>query len=317
MTDGQLRIRITAWEREQAWAPPHADTALRTAHLDRFRADRDQRLAAAGAEAGEEARTDAQTGTADGAAPGHGDAVTRALDRTAAERAAWAASTAATRAAAERAGAEAARRGLVIGTEPDRLTTEELLAADRHARVEDDARRVITDNDIRDHERALAADLFDADDRSPHLDHPTPSDVRAAAEDAAHEATQHTGHAAAESDTADEVAADRRSGAVPVGAHAVLDQRPTTAELAAAESAAHSAAAVIADRRSQEAAAQQHSHAAAADWEPAVVDHDLVAPDLTTAGRERRRAATAAPNAAQAADAAVTFDAGAGDAAGL
>src|SRR5204862_111313 len=33
LTDGQLAARVGAWEREQAWAPPHADAALKHAEL--------------------------------------------------------------------------------------------------------------------------------------------------------------------------------------------------------------------------------------------------------------------------------------------
>ena len=33
MSDGQLLARVRAWQREQAWAPPHADDALRAAEL--------------------------------------------------------------------------------------------------------------------------------------------------------------------------------------------------------------------------------------------------------------------------------------------
>jgi hypothetical protein len=271
MTDGQLRVRITAWEREQAWAPPHADTALKTAYLDTYQAERDAQLTHAAKQA---ADADATMPDAN-SAPARAAAVSRAIQETARVRAEWAAETAATRAAAERADAEAARRGLVIGHEPDRVTAEELLAADRAARYADDDHRVITDTDVIDPAAGDARDLFIADDRSPSLDHPGPATVEAAARDAAEQAAQ--AQAAQDANTAQAGAATAVDDATAkVGARAVLDARPSPAELAGAVTAAHAAAAVIADRRSQEASVD--------------IDHAAVElPDPATAGRSRER----------------------------
>lgn len=149
LTDGQLRTRVAAWEREQTWAPPHADRAMRQAELDTDAASTEATLARA---TGDTERADALDAEAERRA-----AVARAADAIAEGRAAWAQNVAWTRAAAEAAAEELTRRGLTPGAEPDRVTPEEWLAAERAAREADDAHRSITENDLADERNDEAA----------------------------------------------------------------------------------------------------------------------------------------------------------------
>jgi hypothetical protein len=110
LSDGQLRVRIRAWEREQAWAPPWAADALRTAETARHAATLTE--AEHRPEDAEQHRAEAAPKTA--AAQHH-----TTLDQ---RRTQWATTTAPTRATAETADTEAQRHGLDLDHEPDRTT---------------------------------------------------------------------------------------------------------------------------------------------------------------------------------------------------
>ena len=140
LSDGQLRARVSAWQREQQWAPAHADAALRDAELRAADARTEAILAAA-------------SGDHERAAELHAEverltAVARGTDAVADARAGWAAETSVTRDLAERAEGELAARGVAPGAEPDRVDAETWLAEQRRAAEAEDAHRLVTELDL-------------------------------------------------------------------------------------------------------------------------------------------------------------------------
>ncbi|MFG1820387.1 MobF family relaxase [Kribbella sp. NPDC049174] len=164
MSNGQLRVRVRAYEREKAWAPPsvaeelagtrqHADDQRRTATLRETEAD-----ASSDPETAQRLRTEAAEARA----------LAQALDARAAElasadqaRAEWYAHTAATREAARRATDELKERG--IDNSDDGHTTEEWLA-DRRAddQGDDDHREVTDEHDLTDVAQQRDTDTIEA-----------------------------------------------------------------------------------------------------------------------------------------------------------
>ena len=137
LSDGQLRIRIRAYEREAAWAPRYVGNELAGTH--QAAAHHRQTAALRAAEAAAAADPD-RAGPAAAPRPRRPPRSPSILDARAAElqqlddaRARWLAHTAGTRAAADRAKAELAARH-VDDTEPEQqVTAEEWLAAHRAA----------------------------------------------------------------------------------------------------------------------------------------------------------------------------------------
>ncbi len=129
MTEGRLRIRVRAAELEKAWAPPHADDALRTAEIGAESARQAAALAYAAVENATRLGDHDTASVHLTAAAGHDadhtlrTAALEPLTVTVTARAAWAAATAVTLDEGTRATAELTRRGLTPGTEPDRTTT--------------------------------------------------------------------------------------------------------------------------------------------------------------------------------------------------
>lgn len=223
LTDGQLRARVAAWERKQAWAPPHADPALRHAELAADHARTEATLTAAADD-----HDRARVAAADAA---HHEAVARHTETIAAARAAWAEETAWTRGAGEAAADELGRRGLAPGREHDRTTAEEWLAAETAARRADDAHRVVTDHDLTHETDAVAvAETV-----------PGPAAERSAAEAAD----------AGEGSEVDEA---------PGYAHTSVAPDPSEVELDAYLHAADRAVDITADRASKEAAHDADDH---------------------------------------------------------
>jgi conjugative relaxase-like TrwC/TraI family protein len=140
LSDGALQARVTAWEREQAWAPAHADESLRTAELDAEDARREAILARASGD--DDA---AEEWEAEAAARG---TVARAMSRVEEARGEWATNTAVTRDLAERAAEELDSRGLTRGEEPDRVSAEEWLDHQREVDARDEAVREVTELDV-------------------------------------------------------------------------------------------------------------------------------------------------------------------------
>ncbi|SDH02707.1 conjugative relaxase domain-containing protein, TrwC/TraI family [Pseudonocardia oroxyli] len=150
MSDGQLRVRIRAAEREAVWAPRYVANELAGTHQA---ADAQRRSAALRA-AEAETSTDPERLLQESREAG---ALADVLDKRAAElravddaRSRWLAHTAATRAAGDRARAELALRHADTAPEPT-VTAEEWLAAHRAEQVEDERHREITEEYELDH----------------------------------------------------------------------------------------------------------------------------------------------------------------------
>ncbi|MGH3613313.1 MAG: ATP-dependent DNA helicase [Pseudonocardia sp.] len=153
MSDGQLRCRIRAWERDQAWAPRYvgnelagtrqaADTQRQTAAL------RTAEAAAAG-DAAERVRLEAEARDA-AALADLLDVRAGQLQQLDDDRAAYLAHTAGTRAAADVSRYLLAERHADdIQPEPQ-VTAEEWLAVERADRADDDAGRAVTEHDLTD-----------------------------------------------------------------------------------------------------------------------------------------------------------------------
>jgi conjugative relaxase-like TrwC/TraI family protein len=147
LSDGQLRLRVRAYEREKAWAPRYVANELAAIRqtAERHRATAALRTAEAAA-AGDADRTRLEREGADAAA------LAEVLDTRAAEleladqaRSRWLVHTAATRAMADRASAELnARKAEREAPEPE-VTAEEWLAAHAAAMCAEDPHREITD----------------------------------------------------------------------------------------------------------------------------------------------------------------------------
>jgi hypothetical protein len=153
LSDGQLRLRKRAWEREKAWGPRYVGNEL--AGTSQAAATHRQTAALRTAEAAAAVdsvqrprlRTEAAQATA----------LARVLEQQAAKlqiiddaRARWLAHTAMTRVKAERSQAELDARHL-DDTEPEQhITAAEWLAAHRAAVADDERHRDVTDADVTD-----------------------------------------------------------------------------------------------------------------------------------------------------------------------
>ena len=170
MSDGRLRNRIQAWQREQAWEPAYVDDRLRDAETSLQAARQAAALADARA-----TQADAD-GDADQAATWrtqgdqHRDdihqlsAAVGGLTRQAETYTAWATHTAVTRDPAERARAEAANRGLdPDATTEDATTATDWLSHQAAAVAAEDAWRPITDADVAEDADTADADLAEAE----------------------------------------------------------------------------------------------------------------------------------------------------------
>ncbi|MFD8492416.1 MobF family relaxase [Amycolatopsis sp. NPDC059657] len=153
MSDGQLLVRVRAWEREKAWGPEFVANELAGTHqaLDQRRRDAAMRRAEADAavDDSERERLLQEADEADALAE---VLATRATELEAADevRAQWYAHTAETRAAADRARAQLSARA--IGDEPVEVVTAEewLTTHDEHMTAEDGFREVTAEHDLAD-----------------------------------------------------------------------------------------------------------------------------------------------------------------------
>lgn len=136
MTEGQLRNRVKAWQRQVRHAPAHVAKSLQAVETK-----------------AEQARTAAIL------AGEHPDEVQRAYEEAKAKaekleeahqvRAAFVESTADLKAAHDRAKAELTKgRGIVMGEEPDRVTPGEWLALDTATTYAEDEHRTVTEPDV-------------------------------------------------------------------------------------------------------------------------------------------------------------------------
>ncbi|NKQ54991.1 relaxase domain-containing protein [Amycolatopsis sp. K13G38] len=182
MSDGQLHVRMRAWEREKAWGPEFVGNELAGTHqaLDQRRRDAAMRRAEADASTDEAERERLLQEASDAEALADVLA-TRAAELEAADdaRAVWMAHTAETRAAADRARLELSARS-VDAAPVETVTAEEWLEAhNRHMAEEDSHREVTAEHDLADVVEQQATDLdavaADADDDVAETD---VSDVR-------------------------------------------------------------------------------------------------------------------------------------------
>ncbi|MFD3407003.1 MobF family relaxase [Kribbella sp. NPDC058693] len=170
LSEGTLRIRIKAWQREQQWAPRPVNAEMRATGQNRARYEQEAAILRAQADATRDADERARlTEEAEGrqALAETMREIEAGLAEVAEERAAWYIETAATREAAERAQAALSLRGRDIGGEDDRVTTEEWLTAhDAAVRAEEAAREQHEEDELRaaethltDEERRLADEM--------------------------------------------------------------------------------------------------------------------------------------------------------------
>ncbi|MGY4772886.1 MobF family relaxase (plasmid) [Kribbella sp. CWNU-51] len=151
MSNGQLRVRVRAYEREKAWAPPYVAEELAGTRQAAERERRTAALRAAEADASDDAATRERLRTEAEQARALAEALeTRADELQVADdaRAVWWAHTAETRANAERAEAELEARG--IDNSDDGPTPEELLETIDAEAVEDEHREVTAEHELAD-----------------------------------------------------------------------------------------------------------------------------------------------------------------------
>jgi hypothetical protein len=178
MATGQLRVRVRAYEREKAWAPPYVAAELAGTRQTADQRRRDAALRQAEADAS----TDPVTRERLREEAKQAASLAEALDARAVElelvdtaRAEWYAHTAETRAAAQRADAELSTRQVDAAEEA--LTAEEWLAAhDATTREEDAHRRVTAEyeltevDDTAEETAAVARDTSNAPDEAGRTD---------------------------------------------------------------------------------------------------------------------------------------------------
>ena len=148
MSDGQLRVRVRAYQREATWAPDYVAPELSGTlqAVQRHRADAQLRTAEAEREADHDRRAQLQREATESAA------LADVLDRQAAQlhtaddiRARWYAHTANTRAAEQRARDELSARGIDPDTDVRDTTADQWLEAHRDDQAAADQHREITD----------------------------------------------------------------------------------------------------------------------------------------------------------------------------
>jgi hypothetical protein len=173
MSDGQLRVRVRAHEREEAWAPRYVANELagtrQAAETQRHAAALRRAEAAAPGDEAERSRLEQAA---------EASALADVLDQRIAQlmasdeaRARWLAHTAETRAAKDRAEAELSARHAAAGRDEDLITAEEWLAEHAAAQEIEDQHRVIGDeSELADVAAARAEDLAAADFAPPSPD---------------------------------------------------------------------------------------------------------------------------------------------------
>jgi hypothetical protein len=180
MTDGRLRMRIRALEREEAWAPRHVDDELAATHERASKARADATLWAARAEASnvdpaDRERLRAAAVTARREAEDLAERVAE-LERADEARARWFAHTAVTRDNAHRAAAELRARGVDPDDTIDHVSAQEWLDAHRADQAADDAEREIHEPDLHDPGRALPPVAIEEDDDIRAASKPDPTE---------------------------------------------------------------------------------------------------------------------------------------------
>jgi conjugative relaxase-like TrwC/TraI family protein len=214
MSDGALRMRIRAWEREKAWAPPNVTHELAGTRqaATRHRNTATLRAAQAHAATDPDTRDRLQQEAAEAAA------LADLLDTQVAHLTEiddaysyYLVDTAVTRANAHRAQAALAARHATNPPPEDTTSTQDWLAADAEARRADDAHRDITDHhDLTDHDTADLSTLDDTTQRGPLVETVVP-DIRELAATETPRPIDDTVHVPTAEQTADDLTRARRA----------------------------------------------------------------------------------------------------------
>lgn len=148
-SEGLLRARVAAWEREQQWAPRYVADELDATHEALRQRRADATLYAAHADAAtdphEAEQLHAAAAGAQAAAEQLAEQVT-ALERADAARTAWTTETAITRDKAERGRVALGLRGIDLDAPHERVTAQEWLDAEEADRLADDPDREIRED---------------------------------------------------------------------------------------------------------------------------------------------------------------------------
>lgn len=148
MTEGRLRIRVRAYERETEWAPRWVGDELATTNTAAERARTDAEVFHARAKVTED---DTERWHLDDAAHEAAHRAQELTERAATlenadyARGAWYEATAATREAADRARAQLGARGITLDDPAEQVTAQEWLAEHRAEQVADEADRPVRD----------------------------------------------------------------------------------------------------------------------------------------------------------------------------
>jgi conjugative relaxase-like TrwC/TraI family protein len=165
MSDGQLRVRVRAYQREQAWAPDYVapDLSGTRQAAQRHRADAQLRAAQAEADADRARRAQLlREAVESGALADVLDRQAAQLDKADEIRARWYTHTANTRATAERARHELTARGVNPDTDHRDTTAEHWLEAHQADQAVEDQHRQITD----EHDLTDLAEARETDQRA-------------------------------------------------------------------------------------------------------------------------------------------------------
>ncbi|WP_433503215.1 MobF family relaxase [Pseudonocardia halophobica] len=170
LTDGQLRMRVRAYERETAWAPRWVGDELDQTHQQAAKASADAEIWDAHADAVTDEAEQEQLRSAAAQARAEAESLAeRAAQLEIADqaRATWYAHSATTRDRAERARVELGARGVDLAHPTDQVTAEEWLALHLAEQRDEDQHREISEHDVVD-------DLLVLDDvaRGPETDLP-------------------------------------------------------------------------------------------------------------------------------------------------
>jgi len=164
LSNGQLRIRMRAYEREMAWAPAYVGESLTATSLAAEGRRRSSILTAARAQAAPDAAEAArlrQEASDQSAVAASLEVRVEELELADQARSQWLAHTAVTRDAAERAEAELVARNVPVGIgAEDAVTAEEWLAAHRAEQADEEVTRPITaEHELADVTERLAIDV--------------------------------------------------------------------------------------------------------------------------------------------------------------
>jgi conjugative relaxase-like TrwC/TraI family protein len=155
LTDGQLRMRVAAWEREQQWAPRYVADELAATNEEAATARANAQLWAAHAETLNDAERKQVAQAAREADERAEELELQALALAEADqaRARWYAHTAVTRDLAERGKVELGRRGVDLTDTSGRVTAAEWLEAHRAELAEAEQHRAVYETDLAADER--------------------------------------------------------------------------------------------------------------------------------------------------------------------